>query len=150
MSSSVVRASDEGLFRSVGTIRYSRGIETIDRYYFVVLDNGTSYDLAVYNFPQAFQVDGLRISFSATVWMEMANQTDMHGRIVIIFNTTQLLGDVNLDSSVDIYDAIMLAGAFNTNSKSSHWNANTDFNGDGVVDIFDAILLASNFGTQLS
>jgi len=54
-------------------------------------------------------------------------------------------GDINGDFTVDIYDAITLAGGFNTLPGDLHWNANADINGDNPVDIFDAIILAGHF-----
>jgi hypothetical protein len=54
-----------------------------------------------------------------------------------------------LDRIVDIYDAIMLADAFNSKPGSPNWNGNADINRDGTVDIFDAIILANNFGRQV-
>jgi hypothetical protein len=55
-------------------------------------------------------------------------------------------GDLNGDGTVDIYDAIKLAGAFNSNPGSLNWNPNSDVNDDNVVDIYDAIILAGNYG----
>jgi hypothetical protein len=55
-------------------------------------------------------------------------------------------GDVNGDFEVDIFDAVKLAGVFNTNPASSNWNANIDINGDNIVDIFDAIILSNYYG----
>jgi outer membrane protein assembly factor BamB len=54
-------------------------------------------------------------------------------------------GDINLDRVVDIYDAIILANAFNSKLGSPNWNANADLNGDKFVDIYDAIVLANNY-----
>jgi PKD repeat protein len=56
-----------------------------------------------------------------------------------------LAGDINGDGVVDIYDAIVLASAFNSTPSSPNWNPNADINHDGSVDIYDAIILASNF-----
>jgi hypothetical protein len=55
-------------------------------------------------------------------------------------------GDINLDGSVDIYDAIMLANAYNSRPNDPIWNASADINSDNIVDIYDAILLANNYG----
>jgi len=55
-------------------------------------------------------------------------------------------GDINGDFTVDIYDAITLAGGYNSIPKSSGWNPNADINDDNIVDIYDAIILAGNFG----
>jgi len=55
-------------------------------------------------------------------------------------------GDLNGDRSLDIYDAIILAKAFNSSPGNSNWTPNADVNGDNVVDIYDALLMAKNFG----
>jgi rhodanese-related sulfurtransferase len=57
-------------------------------------------------------------------------------------------GDINGDWTVDIYDAIMLANAYNSGPESPSWNPKADVNSDNVVDIYDAILLASNYGKK--
>lgn len=59
-----------------------------------------------------------------------------------------MVGDVNGDLVVDIFDAILLSNAYNSNPSSSKWNPNADFNGDKTVDLFDAILLAGAFGKK--
>lgn len=58
-------------------------------------------------------------------------------------------GDVNGDGTVDIYDAILLAGHFNQTPINPLWNANVDINGDNVIDIYDAIILAGHFNQQI-
>ena len=55
-------------------------------------------------------------------------------------------GDINGDGIVDIYDALLLAGAYGATSGQPNWNPNIDINGDGIVDIYDAIILAGNYG----
>ena len=59
---------------------------------------------------------------------------------------TRLLGDINGDRIVDIYDAILLANAYNSVPGKANWNPNADINGDNIVDIYDAILLANHYG----
>jgi len=56
-----------------------------------------------------------------------------------------ILGDINGDFIVDIYDAILLAGHFNQTPIDPLWNANVDTNGDNIVDIYDAIITAGHF-----
>ena len=58
-------------------------------------------------------------------------------------------GDINNDNTVDIYDAILLANAFNSNESSLHWDRRTDLNTDGQVDIYDALILAGKFGKSM-
>jgi hypothetical protein len=57
-----------------------------------------------------------------------------------------LLGDVNEDGIVDIYDAILLGLAFGSSPGDPAWNVRCDFNRDDIVDIYDAITLANNYG----
>ena len=56
-----------------------------------------------------------------------------------------IAGDINGDQIVDIYDAIILAGAFNTVPGNAKWNPNADIDCTGTVDIYDAIILAGHF-----
>jgi hypothetical protein len=54
-------------------------------------------------------------------------------------------GDINGDGIIDIYDAILLANAFNSTPGKVNWNPNADINGDNIVDIYDAIMLANHY-----
>jgi hypothetical protein len=56
-----------------------------------------------------------------------------------------LPGNINGDGTVDIYDAIILSGAFNSSPGSTNWNPNADINCDGTVDIYDAIIMSGSF-----
>jgi parallel beta-helix repeat protein len=57
----------------------------------------------------------------------------------------RLLGDINDDRTVDIFDAILLFNAFNSAIGTPTWNPEADLNHDDFVDIFDAILLANHY-----
>jgi hypothetical protein len=58
---------------------------------------------------------------------------------------TALIGDINGDDAVDIFDAIALSRAYGSGPGSPGWNPNADINSDSIVDIYDAIILAGNF-----
>ena len=60
----------------------------------------------------------------------------------------RLAGDINNDGTVDIYDAILLAIAFQTKPGNANWNPDADLNSDLVIDIYDAITVASNYGKK--
>jgi hypothetical protein len=70
------------------------------------------------------------------------------------FNTTDggftnapvLVGDLNGDGVVDVYDAITLAKSFMTSPGDPDWNPDADLNGDGIINIVDVIILGENFG----
>jgi parallel beta-helix repeat protein len=72
-----------------------------------------------------------------------ANNADMYP---LMHPYVRILGDINDDRIVDIYDAIILARAFDSSPDSANWNSNADINGDNIIDIYDAIMLATNFG----
>jgi hypothetical protein len=57
----------------------------------------------------------------------------------------QIPGDVNLDGTVNILDAILVASHFLTAWGQYGWDPRTDINGDGTVNILDAIILASHY-----
>jgi uncharacterized protein (DUF2141 family) len=63
--------------------------------------------------------------------------------------TVTIPGDLNGDGTVDIFDAVLLAGAYGSTSATPHWNPNADINGDGSVDIFDAVILAGHFNQSI-
>jgi hypothetical protein len=60
-----------------------------------------------------------------------------------------VVGDVNGDGAVDIYDAITLSNAFASVPGRPAWNGNADINCDNSVDIYDAILLSLNFNKKI-
>jgi hypothetical protein len=70
----------------------------------------------------------------------MANNNCTSGCVVVT-----VPGDIKGDFTVDIYDAIVLANAYNSVPTSSHWNSNADINGDNILDIYDAIILANHY-----
>jgi parallel beta-helix repeat protein len=57
-----------------------------------------------------------------------------------------VLGDLNHDGTVDMYDATQEASAFGCIPGHPLWNSDADLNQDGIIDIFDIIILARNFG----
>jgi hypothetical protein len=87
-----------------------------------------------------------KYTISGYVWpvfneTNTGDNTKIDGVVVIT-----IVGDVRGDGNVDIYDAIMLANAYNTKPGLKNWNPNADINSDNVVDIYDAILLANHYG----
>ena len=57
-----------------------------------------------------------------------------------------LIGDINGDGIVDIFDVVEAATAFGSEPGDENWNQAADLNNDDIVDIFDVVLLAQNFG----
>ena len=60
-----------------------------------------------------------------------------------------LLGDLNDDGVVDIFDVVIIAKAFGSEPGDDNWNQLADLNGDDIVDIFDVVTISKNFGKTL-
>jgi len=58
----------------------------------------------------------------------------------------KIQGDINADGVVDIFDAVLLAGAAGSTPSASNWNPDADLNKDLIVDLFDAVILAAHAG----
>jgi len=112
--------------------------------------NGTTDSLGRANFNLTFTdinyTDAFRLEAVKGELFAAQNVTFLSDTPVIIEMRTIFQGDINRDFTVDIYDAIMLALAYNSKPASQNWNTNADINGDNTIDIYDAILLANNYG----
>jgi len=58
----------------------------------------------------------------------------------------ELVGDINVDGTVDIFDVVIVAVAFGAVLGDPNWDPRADINGDNVVDIFDLVSVAVNYG----
>jgi hypothetical protein len=59
-----------------------------------------------------------------------------------------LIGDINGDKIVDIFDAILMSKAFGSKNGDPNWNAKADLVASGEVDIFDAIMFSKHYGEK--
>jgi hypothetical protein len=78
----------------------------------------------------------------------VSNETNTGNNIVLTWIVITIPGDLNGDFMVDIYDAIILANAYNSKPGGQYWNPNADINGDNIVDIYDAIILANHYNQR--
>jgi len=65
---------------------------------------------------------------------------------ILISGSDHILGDINGDGIVDVFDFIIVAAAFGSKPGDSKWNPDADLNSDGLIDIFDVEAVAKNFG----
>ena len=79
----------------------------------------------------------------------VSGETDTMDNIETLWIAVTFPGDVNGDLAVDIYDAIALAGAYDSVPQTPSWNPNADINSDNIVDIYDAIILSSTYGQKI-
>ena len=81
-----------------------------------------------------------------------SNVYNMLGGIVAWTNEgypVYILSDVNIDGTVDIFDVVLAALAFDSRPGDSNWNQAADLNNDSVIDIFDVVTVTSNFGSTV-
>jgi len=61
----------------------------------------------------------------------------------------KILGDVNGDGIVDIFDIVIAADAYGSRPGCYNWNPQADLNSDNLIDIFDFVIIAVNFGRHI-
>jgi hypothetical protein len=67
---------------------------------------------------------------------------------IVILGTAALIGDVNHDGAVDIYDTVRLAQAYGTTPTDPHWTPDADFNDDHRINIYDVNMPCRNYGAS--
>jgi hypothetical protein len=87
----------------------------------------------------------LSISLRLKVARSVIGVTDF-GFNIVIFGADHVIGDINGDHSVDIFDAVEIASAYDATPSDIGWNPRADLNEDGMINIFDITILARNYG----
>jgi hypothetical protein len=82
----------------------------------------------------------------ADLQVELIPTNSIDGAVCVCVSALQ--GDINGDGIVDIYDAILLGGAFGSEPGDPRWNPDADLNSDSIIDIYDAIIQAIHFGEE--
>jgi len=59
----------------------------------------------------------------------------------------KVVGDINGDGRVDIFDLSTVGGSFGSRPGSGNWNLAADLNNDGVIDLFDLTIVGASFGS---
>ena len=89
----------------------------------------------------------LNNQYNPCLFNDTSIQTDYETRITFYTLAQPLIGDINGDGIVDIFDVVILAKAFGSKPGDPNWNQAADLNSDDVVDIFDVVTIAKNFGS---
>jgi len=62
----------------------------------------------------------------------------------------KMLGDINGDGAVDIFDVVVVAAAFGSRPSDPNWNPKADLRPEfGLIDIFDFMIVAAHFGESI-
>lgn len=112
----------------------------------VTLSSGESATIAFTWSSIGFNKGNYVISAVASTILGESNTADntySDGQVFVV-----ILGDVNADGSVDIFDLVKIAIRFGEIvPPSTPWPLpSEDINGDNAIDIFDLVLVALNFG----
>ena len=59
-----------------------------------------------------------------------------------------ILGDVNYDGIVDIFDGVIIAVAYGSTPTDPKWNPDADLNNDQIIDLYDLITWGDNYGRK--
>ena len=59
-----------------------------------------------------------------------------------------ILGDLDADFDVDLYDAVKLLKIYGAKEGSPIYDPNCDIDGDGIIDLYDAVRLLTNYGKK--
>jgi hypothetical protein len=89
----------------------------------------------------------VKVALSLTVSASVAGVTNFAFNIVAE-GSKLLLGDLNKDGKVDLFDAVAALIAYNSALGKPNWNADADLNKDGIVNVYDMVLLLNNYGEE--
>ena len=136
----IQRASGENVTAPAGLWVYAK-------YANDMVDNDTTSSLGAYDLTLTGPPNGALVE----IWVEETSVSNitLQYMTTLKLNLTikgTILGDLNGDGTVDIFDVVLIAIAFGSRPGDSNWNALADLNSDGIVDIFDVVILAQNFG----
>ncbi|MCK4669361.1 right-handed parallel beta-helix repeat-containing protein [Candidatus Bathyarchaeota archaeon] len=68
-------------------------------------------------------------------------------KIKLVEYNTPILGDINYDGKVSLYDIVMAAAAYGSTPEDPDWNPIADVAPQyGIIDIYDLVTIASHYG----
>ena len=89
----------------------------------------------------------VKVALSLTVSASVAGVTNFAFNIVVE-GSKFLLGDLNKDGRVDLFDAVAALIAYSSTTVKLNWNPDADLNKDGIVNVYDMVLLLNNYGEK--
>jgi len=110
----------------------------------IILTSGNSSTITFTWNTTGFAKGRYTISAYAT---SVPGETDTaDNRLIGGWVSVTIIGDVNGDKIVDVFDLIKVAIAFGSKPGDASWNPNADLKEDNIIDVFDLIKVAIHFG----
>lgn len=77
---------------------------------------------------------------------QVSGEIDVENNNLTTWILVTIPGDVDGDREVNIFDIVMIAGAYGTEEGNPDYNPCYDIDGDKQIDIFDVVVAAGNYG----
>lgn len=74
------------------------------------------------------------------------NESDTADNSLMTLVLITISGDIDGDKDVDLYDIVIMVGAYDSHEGDTRYLGNCDIDGDGDIDIYDIVIAASNYG----
>jgi len=119
-----------------------------DIYYKTTSNRGVNWtpDIRLTDHPDVDVVPSITQTAEGKIWVAFASYRAGN---YDIWYKVKILGDVNSDGVVDIFDALSVRVAFGSKPGDLNWNPDADLFEDKVIDIYDALIVRSYFGVTL-
>jgi len=84
-------------------------------------------------------------TINATI-SSISGETDLSDNTYVYYPMLiTIAGDFDGDQDVDIYDIVMISGAYDTTEGEGRYDCTCDIDGDGDIDIYDVVIAADNY-----
>lgn len=80
----------------------------------------------------------------------LTQSATVHHKVVQGYFKWTVLGDVDGDGDVDIFDAVNVCSRFGAKKGDRNWDFRADLNSDGVIDTDDVMIICANYGRRRS
>ena len=87
-------------------------------------------------------------TLSAYAWPVLNETKTSDNTLVSGWMFITIPGDVDADCDVDIFDIVVMAGAYGSEEEDPAYNSIYDIDDDGDVDIFDLVIACLNYGEK--
>lgn len=88
-----------------------------------------------------------RLTYNTVFEGKEINEIPFEGTDVV--KVIDLLGDINSDGKVDVYDAVLVLAAYGSKPDDPNWNPNADIAPPyGTINLYDAVTMLVNYGKK--